>query len=145
MIKETPHEVILRAKAKGILDRIGSNHQITGKEPHVQTMRVKKKTHSYSSQHSSSLSIQSKNDETRGRNNATSLGQQETSKRQQLTQGGHYYFLGYFQLTRPWNQQLQNADTVFNPGRYTGRQSQQETVSRMLVQPFPNSRMPWPT
>ncbi|TMS17702.1 Putative methyltransferase NSUN7 [Larimichthys crocea] len=76
--KEPPHEVILRANAKGILDRIGSNQKLTRKEQHGHTNRTTKTTHAGTSQPNLCVSIQSKNQELKGSKSTTTLcGQQE--------------------------------------------------------------------
>lgn len=90
VVKEAPHEVLVRANAKGILDRIGSN-QLTRKEQHGHTNRMTKITHARTSQPHLSVSIQSKNREIKGSNSTTLCGHQEFNRRQS-SQGGHVYF-----------------------------------------------------
>ncbi|XP_035524639.1 putative methyltransferase NSUN7 isoform X1 [Morone saxatilis] len=87
VVKEAPHEVLDRANAKGILDRIGSNHQLTKKDQHGHTIRMTKTTHARNSQPNLSVSIQSKNQETKGSNSTTLCGHQEFTNRRQSTQG----------------------------------------------------------
>lgn len=48
-VKETPQDVIARANARGILDRISSN-PVTKKEHHTHTKRMKKPAHTHTSQ-----------------------------------------------------------------------------------------------
>ncbi|KAG8004049.1 putative 28S rRNA (cytosine-C(5))-methyltransferase [Nibea albiflora] len=85
VFKEPPHEVILRANAKGILDRIGSNQKLTRKEQHGHTNRTTKTTHAATSQ--PNLSIQSKNQEIKGSKSTTLCGQQESTNWWQFSQG----------------------------------------------------------
>lgn len=82
MVKEEPHEVILRANAKGILDKIGSNRQLTRKEQHGHK-RMTKQTHAGTSQPHFSVSIQSK----KGSNSNTSSAHHSW----QSFKGGHNY------------------------------------------------------
>ncbi|XP_042349616.1 putative methyltransferase NSUN7 [Plectropomus leopardus] len=83
---EAPHEVIIRANAKGILDKIGSN-QPTRKEQHGPTNRATKTTHARASQPHLSVSIQAKNQETKASNSTTLCGHQEFTNRRQMSQG----------------------------------------------------------
>ncbi|KAL7395569.1 hypothetical protein ABVT39_019442 [Epinephelus coioides] len=85
-VKELPHEVLERANAKGILDRIGSN-QPTRKEQHGHANRMTKTTHVRTSQHHPSVSAQAKTQETKGSNSTTLCGHQEFTNRRQLSQG----------------------------------------------------------
>ncbi|XP_029297302.1 LOW QUALITY PROTEIN: putative methyltransferase NSUN7 [Cottoperca gobio] len=82
VVKETPHEVLVRANAKGLLDKIGSR-----KEQHGHTNRMTKTTPSRNSQLHLSVSIQSKNQETKGSNSTTLCGHQEFTNRRQSSQG----------------------------------------------------------
>ncbi|XP_044060732.1 putative methyltransferase NSUN7 isoform X2 [Siniperca chuatsi] len=86
VVKEAPHEVLVRANAKGILDRIGSN-QLTRKEQYGHTNRMTKTTHARTSQTHLCVSIQSKNQETKGSNSTTLCGHQEFTNRRQSSQG----------------------------------------------------------
>lgn len=92
VVKEEPHEVLLRANAKGILDKIGSKHQLTRKEQRGHTNKMTKQTNAGTSQPHFSVSIQSKNRETKGSNSSTLCGHQGNSNRRQSLQGGHNYF-----------------------------------------------------
>ncbi|XP_041846180.1 putative methyltransferase NSUN7 isoform X2 [Melanotaenia boesemani] len=71
VIKEAPEEVIARANAKGILERIGSNH-LTRKEHHGHTSKMKKAAHVRSSQSHLSARMQSKNLQTKESNSVVS-------------------------------------------------------------------------
>ncbi|XP_039975110.1 putative methyltransferase NSUN7 [Xiphias gladius] len=86
VVKEAPQEVLARANAKGILDRIGSN-QPTRKEHHRLTNRMTKVAHACTSQPHLSVSIQSKNQETMVSNSTTLWGHQEFTNRRQPSQG----------------------------------------------------------
>uniref|UniRef100_UPI0037E71106 putative methyltransferase NSUN7 n=1 Tax=Semicossyphus pulcher TaxID=241346 RepID=UPI0037E71106 len=86
VVKEAPHEVLLRANAKGLLDRIGSN-QLPRKEPHGQTNRMTKTNHVRNSQPNLSVSVQSKNQETKSSSSDTLCGHQEFTNRRQSSQG----------------------------------------------------------
>ncbi|XP_073342581.1 putative methyltransferase NSUN7 [Pagrus major] len=79
VVKEAPHEVILRANAKGILDGIVSNHQLTRKEKRSPTNKTTKITHACNSQSSLSVSIQSRNQEMLGSSSMTLCGHQRQS------------------------------------------------------------------
>ncbi|XP_076595910.1 putative methyltransferase NSUN7 [Chaetodon auriga] len=81
VVKEAPHDVLVRANAKGILDRIGSK-QHTRKEQRGHTNRMTK-----TSQAHASVSIQSKNQGTKGSNGTALCGHLELSNRQQSSQG----------------------------------------------------------
>ncbi|XP_041800623.1 putative methyltransferase NSUN7 [Chelmon rostratus] len=80
-VKEAPHDVLVRANAKGILDRIGSK-QLTRKEQRGHTNRMPKTTQAHTS-----VSSQSKTQETKGGNGTTLFGHQEFTDRQQPSQG----------------------------------------------------------
>ncbi|XP_059201713.1 putative methyltransferase NSUN7 [Centropristis striata] len=84
-VKEAPHEVLLRANAKGILDRIGSNKP-TRKVHRGNTNRTTKTTNARNSQPHLSASTQSKNQETRGSNSTSLCGHQEFTNRRQSIQ-----------------------------------------------------------
>ncbi|XP_019934940.2 putative methyltransferase NSUN7 isoform X1 [Paralichthys olivaceus] len=87
MVKEAPQEVLARAKAKGILDGIGSN-QSTRKEHHRNTSRTTKAAHAPTCPpHPLSVSVQSKNQETKGINRTALSGHQELTNRRQSSQG----------------------------------------------------------
>ncbi|XP_068596863.1 putative methyltransferase NSUN7 [Brachionichthys hirsutus] len=81
-VEETPHEVLLRANAKGLLDTIGSYRQLTRKDQHGRTESKKKQTHARVSEPCLSFSIQSKKQEAKGSSRTTLHGHQ-----QQSTQG----------------------------------------------------------
>ncbi|CAJ1058511.1 putative methyltransferase NSUN7 [Xyrichtys novacula] len=85
-VKETPHEVLQRANAKGILDRIGLNKP-TRKERHGQTNRMTKTTSALNSTPNLAVSSQSKNKETKGSSTSTLCGHQEFNNRRQASQG----------------------------------------------------------
>ncbi|XP_061581211.1 putative methyltransferase NSUN7 isoform X2 [Cololabis saira] len=74
VIQEEPQEVIARANAKGILDRIGSNH-LTGNR-HTRRMRKTAHVRSCSEPHLS-LSMQSKSQQTKGSSTALLSGDQD--------------------------------------------------------------------
>ncbi|XP_040904345.1 putative methyltransferase NSUN7 [Toxotes jaculatrix] len=86
VIREAPQEVLARANAKGILDRISTN-QPTRKEHHGHTNRMKKAAHGRSSHPHLSASIQLKTQETKRSNSTTLCGYQEFTNRQQSSQG----------------------------------------------------------
>ncbi|XP_067455276.1 putative methyltransferase NSUN7 [Thunnus thynnus] len=86
VVKEPPREVLARANAKGILDRIGSN-QPTRKEQHGHTNRLTKATHARTSQHHLSVSMQPKSQENRGSNSSALCGHQGFANRRQSPQG----------------------------------------------------------
>ncbi|XP_068570814.1 putative methyltransferase NSUN7 isoform X2 [Cebidichthys violaceus] len=86
VVKEAPHEVLVRANAKGILDRIGSNQQ-TRKEQHRHTNRTTKTTHGRTSQPHLSVSVHSKNQETTGSHSTTLCRHQEFTNRRQSSHG----------------------------------------------------------
>ncbi|XP_075959897.1 putative methyltransferase NSUN7 [Anarhichas minor] len=86
VVKEAPNEVLIRANAKGILDRIGSN-QPTTKEQHRHTNRTTKTTHGRTSQPHLSVSVHSKNQETMGSYSTTLCGHQEFTNRRQSSEG----------------------------------------------------------
>ncbi|XP_034739000.1 putative methyltransferase NSUN7 isoform X1 [Etheostoma cragini] len=86
VVKEAPHDVLVRANAKGILDRIGSKKP-TRKEQHGHTNRMTKTTHARTSQSHLSVSIRSKNQETKGSNSTTLCGHQEFTNSRQSLQG----------------------------------------------------------
>lgn len=86
-VKETPQEVLARANAKGILDRINSN-QSTRKEHRGRNHRMKKAAGARTSQpHHLSACVQSKHQETKGGNSTPLYGRQESTNRQQPSQG----------------------------------------------------------
>ncbi|XP_054454057.1 putative methyltransferase NSUN7 [Anoplopoma fimbria] len=83
VVKEAPHEVLVRANAKGILDKIGSNH-LTRKEKNRHANRMTKITHARNSQPHLSVSIHSNNQGTMGSHSTTLCGQDLTNRRQSL-------------------------------------------------------------
>ncbi|KAG7230294.1 hypothetical protein INR49_024398 [Caranx melampygus] len=85
-VNETPQEVLARANAKGILDRINSN-QSTRKEHRGRTGRIKKAACARNSQPHLSVCVQSKHQETKGGNSVPLYGRQESTSRQQPSQG----------------------------------------------------------
>ncbi|XP_062281246.1 putative methyltransferase NSUN7 [Scomber scombrus] len=85
VVKEPPQEVLARANAKGILDRIGPN-QPTRKEHHGHSNRLAKATHARNSQHHLSVSIQSKSQESRSSNSAGLCGHQEFGNKRESPQ-----------------------------------------------------------
>lgn len=105
MVKEAPREVLARANAKGILDRIGSNDQLNRKDLHGRTNRKAKATDARTPQPQLSASVQSKDQETKG-SNTTLYGQQEFTTRRRSSQGGYnnmfllawYFLLSYQKL-----------------------------------------------
>ncbi|KAM7000801.1 putative methyltransferase NSUN7 [Tautogolabrus adspersus] len=86
VVKEAPHEVLLRANAKGILDRIGSN-QHTRKEQHRHSNRMTKKTQARISTPNLAVGVQPKNHETKSGSSSTMCGHQEFTNRRQSSQG----------------------------------------------------------
>ncbi|XP_020498254.2 putative methyltransferase NSUN7 [Labrus bergylta] len=94
VVKEEPHEVLLRANAKGILDRIGSNQQ-TRKEQNRHSNRMMKKPHAHTStpilacatQKPPNPSVQPKNQEAKNSSSSTMCGHQEFTNRRQSSQG----------------------------------------------------------
>lgn len=92
LVKEVPEEVLLRANAKGILDRIGSNQQLSRKEKHGHANKTSKQASAHPSQTHLSVNIRCKNQETKAAGGTASNGHHESSNRRQLSQGGHYYF-----------------------------------------------------
>lgn len=89
VVKEVPEEVLLRANAKGILDKIGSNQQLTKKEKHGHTNKTSKQATAHLSQSHLSVTVRSKNQETKAGNGTAPCGHHESSNRRQLSQGGH--------------------------------------------------------
>ncbi|KAK5864824.1 hypothetical protein PBY51_016035 [Eleginops maclovinus] len=80
VFKEPPRDVLVRANAKGILDRIGSK-----KEQHGHTNRMSKTTtHAPNSQPQLSVRVQSKNQDTKGSNSTSLCGQEFINRRQSL-------------------------------------------------------------
>ncbi|KAM4554874.1 putative methyltransferase NSUN7 [Odontesthes bonariensis] len=87
VIQEAPDEVIARANAKGILDRIGLN-RLTRKEHHGHTNRMTKPAHAHSSQPLLSVSSQQgKPHQTRGSDCAIPCGRQDFKDLKQSSQG----------------------------------------------------------
>ncbi|XP_056295492.1 putative methyltransferase NSUN7 isoform X2 [Pseudoliparis swirei] len=84
-IKEEPHEVIVRANAKGILDRIGSS-QLTRKEQR-QADRMTQTTQARTSQPHLSATIYSRSQEIVGSHSTTVCGRPEFTNRRQSSQG----------------------------------------------------------
>ncbi|XP_060935160.1 putative methyltransferase NSUN7 [Limanda limanda] len=86
VVKEAPQEVLARAKAKGILDRIGSN-QPTSKERRRNTCRTTKAVHAPTSQpRPLSVNVPSKNQGTKGISRTALSGPQELTNRRQASQ-----------------------------------------------------------
>ncbi|CAB1441755.1 unnamed protein product [Pleuronectes platessa] len=86
VVKEAPQDVLARAKAKGILDRIGSN-QPTSKEHRRNTGRTTKAVHAPTCQPLPlSVSVPSRNQETKGINRTALSGPQELTNRRQTSQ-----------------------------------------------------------
>lgn len=85
VVKETPQDVLERAYAKGILDKIGCNKP-TGKEVQGNVSMLTKSTRSCSSQCQNSVSVKSKIQETKSRN-AVSVSGDELVHRRKLVQG----------------------------------------------------------
>ncbi|XP_035017650.2 putative methyltransferase NSUN7 [Hippoglossus stenolepis] len=86
VVKEAPQEVLARAKAKGILDRIGSN-QPTSKEHRRNTGRTTKAVQAPTCQpRPLSVSVPSKNQETKGINRTVLSGPQAFTNRRQASQ-----------------------------------------------------------
>lgn len=92
LVKEVPEEVLLRANAKGILDRIGSSQQLTRKEKHGHTSKTSKQADAHPSQPRLSVAVRSKNQETKAGSGTASCGHRESSNRRQLSQGGYKDF-----------------------------------------------------
>ncbi|XP_062250328.1 putative methyltransferase NSUN7 isoform X2 [Platichthys flesus] len=86
VVKEAPQDVLARAKAKGILDRIGSK-QPTSKEHRRNTGRTTKAVHASTCQpRPLSDSVPSRNQETKGINRTALSGPQELTNRRQASQ-----------------------------------------------------------
>ncbi|KAM8909771.1 putative methyltransferase NSUN7 isoform 2-T3 [Spinachia spinachia] len=86
VVKEEPHDVLVRANAKGILDGIGSN-QLTRKEQQRQTSRMTKTTRARTSQPNLPSAVHSKSKETiMASHSTTSCGHQESTNRRQSSQ-----------------------------------------------------------
>ncbi|CAN9514973.1 unnamed protein product [Ophioblennius macclurei] len=84
-VKPAPEEVIARANAKGILDGISSNH--LGKKNHQgHITRTKTAAQARTFLPNLSLSIQSKSQQSKGRDSAALGGHQEVSNKQQSLQ-----------------------------------------------------------
>ncbi|XP_017282589.1 putative methyltransferase NSUN7 [Kryptolebias marmoratus] len=82
VLREAPEEVIARANAKGILDRISSNH-LTRKEHRGNASRMKKTAQAHSSHPNLSVSVQSKKQQVKDGDNAPPCGHddfQQSSK-----------------------------------------------------------------
>ncbi|XP_074530609.1 putative methyltransferase NSUN7 [Halichoeres trimaculatus] len=87
VIKEEPHEVLQRANAKGILDKIGLK-QPSRKEQQGHTNRIMKKNSARNFTPNSSVGVQSKNMETKRSSSLTFCGQLEfTNNGRQSSQG----------------------------------------------------------
>ncbi|KAK2904128.1 putative methyltransferase NSUN7 [Channa argus] len=85
-IKEDPQEVLARANAKGLLDKINCN-QPTRKENHRQTKKMKKTSCTHPSQPQLSVTFQSKHKEMKGSNSTTWCGHHEFANRRLSSQG----------------------------------------------------------
>lgn len=91
VVEERPEEVLLRANAKGILDRIGSNQQPARKQKHGHTHKTSKQANAHPSHSHLSVAVRARNQETKA--NGTALcSHHESSNKRQLSQGGHDYF-----------------------------------------------------
>ncbi|XP_034545856.1 putative methyltransferase NSUN7 [Notolabrus celidotus] len=86
VVKEAPQEVLRRANAKGILDRIGLK-QPTRKEHHGHTNRMIKTTNACNSTPNIAVSLQSKKKETKGSSSSTLCGRQEFTNWRPSLQG----------------------------------------------------------
>ncbi|XP_041653838.1 putative methyltransferase NSUN7 [Cheilinus undulatus] len=86
VVKEEPHEVLQRAKATGILDRIGSN-QPTRKEQHGRTNKMMKTAHTRNYSPNLTVGVQSKNLEPKGSSSSSLCGNQKFMNMQQSLQG----------------------------------------------------------
>lgn len=86
-VKEAPNEVIARANAKGILDKLGSNH-LTRKEQHENSSRMKKAASVRTTQSQLSVSIQPKHHQTKRSDSAVLCGHQDFTNMKQSSQGG---------------------------------------------------------
>ncbi|XP_006781498.1 putative methyltransferase NSUN7 isoform X2 [Neolamprologus brichardi] len=85
VVKEAPDEVIARANAKGILDKLGSNH-LTRKEHHENGSRMKKAASVRASQSQLSVSIQLKHHQTKRSDSAVLCGHQDFTNMKQSSQ-----------------------------------------------------------
>ncbi|XP_030595490.1 putative methyltransferase NSUN7 [Archocentrus centrarchus] len=83
---EAPHNVIARANARGILDKLGSNH-LTRKEHHGNASRMKKAASVRTTQSHLSASIQPKHQQTKSSDSAKLCGHQALNNMQQSSQG----------------------------------------------------------
>ncbi|XP_068182566.1 putative methyltransferase NSUN7 [Antennarius striatus] len=77
--EEIPHKVLLKANAKGILDKISSDHQLTSKDQHGRTKQKKKQTRAHISEPLLSSCIQLKKQEAKGSNSPPLCGHQQQS------------------------------------------------------------------
>ncbi|XP_013764278.1 putative methyltransferase NSUN7 isoform X3 [Pundamilia nyererei] len=84
-VKEAPNEVIARANAKGILDKLGSNH-LTRKEQHENSSRMKKAASVRTTQSQLSVSIQPKHHQTKRSDSAVLCGHQDFTNMKQSSQ-----------------------------------------------------------
>ncbi|KAF0039372.1 hypothetical protein F2P81_007607 [Scophthalmus maximus] len=86
VVKQTPQEVLARANAKGLLDKIGSN-QPTRNQQHRHKNRMTKAAHARTPQPLHPASVQPRQQESKGINGATLSGRQEFTDRRQSSQG----------------------------------------------------------
>lgn len=91
VVKEAPQEVLARANAKGILDKISCN-QPSRKQHRRHTNKMTKTSHAPTYQPNLSANNQSKNKDTKVSNSTTLCGLQEFANRRQSFPGGHVYF-----------------------------------------------------
>ncbi|XP_014194044.1 putative methyltransferase NSUN7 isoform X1 [Haplochromis burtoni] len=84
-VKEAPNEVIARANAKGILDKLGSNH-LTRKEQHENSSKMKKAASVRTTQSQLSVSIQPKHHQTKRSDSAVLCGHQDFTNMKQSSQ-----------------------------------------------------------
>lgn len=84
-VKEAPNEVIARANAKGILDKLGSNH-LTRKEHHENSSRMKKAASVRTTQSQLSVSIQPKHHQIKRSDSAVLCGHQDFTNMKQSSQ-----------------------------------------------------------
>ncbi|XP_076020998.1 putative methyltransferase NSUN7 [Genypterus blacodes] len=87
LVKETPQDVLAKANAKGLLDRIGSSRPTT-KAPHGKTNRMTKVIHGHVSPSLLSVSVQSRinqyqHGETKSSSSPPSCGDQALTNRRQ--------------------------------------------------------------
>ncbi|KAK2849166.1 hypothetical protein Q5P01_009000 [Channa striata] len=84
-IKESPQEILARANAKGLLDKINCN-QPTRKEHSKHTKKMKKTSCAHAAQSHLSVNVPSKHQDTKGSNNTPLCGHHKLPNRQMLFQ-----------------------------------------------------------